>query len=141
MDSSPTSLGDARRQVRDAAVQAGMPIDDARNLEVAVGEALANVHHHAYTSRVGPVFIEMLATDTALVVHVIDNGRATAAPAIPDTLPGRTMPGGRGLYLIKHLVDDVDITVNAGGHGVAVRMTTRLSPEQGRMPERNSRRH
>lgn len=129
-DSHPDSLSDARRRVRDAVVEAGLHLEPARNLEVAVGEVLSNVYQHAYARGVGPVFVEVHTSPGAFVVVVRDEGRTTSAPVIPETLPSRSTPGGRGLYLVEHLVDDVEIRVNPGGHGVAVRMTTRARGEE-----------
>jgi len=125
-DSDPESLGGARRQVRDAATKAGLAPEAARNLEVAVGEALANVHQHAYASHDGPVSVEVLTATGGLTVVVSDEGQATTAPVIPATLPSPSTAGGRGLYLVQRLVDDVEIGVNSAGHGVTVRMTARL---------------
>jgi serine/threonine-protein kinase RsbW len=125
-DSHPDSLGDARRQVRGAMLEAGLEGETAAMMEVAVGEALSNVYRHAYASASGPVWVEVLTSESALTVVVRDAGAATVSPAIPPVLPGRTAAGGRGLYLVKRLTDHVDIGLNESGHGVTVRMTTRF---------------
>jgi anti-sigma regulatory factor (Ser/Thr protein kinase) len=125
-DSHPESLGDARRRVRDAMTRAGLAIEAAWDMEVAVGEALSNVYQHAYSTGVGPVSVEVLTTGAALTVVVHDEGGATTPPAIPRTLPPRTKTGGRGLYMAGRLADDVEVRVNPAGHGVTVRMTARL---------------
>jgi len=121
--SDPESLGDARRRVRDALMQAGLAIDAAQDMEVAVGEALSNIYRHAYSTGVGPVAVEVLTSGGAFTVVVHDEGEATVPPAIPRSLPPRTSPGGRGLYLIRNFADDVEFRVNPSGHGVTVRMT------------------
>ncbi len=125
-DSRPESLGDARRRVRGVMLNAGLGVDAARGMEIAVGEALSNVHEHAYRAAVGPVLIEVLRTSSALTIVVSDEGRATVAPSVPRTLPPRTAHGGHGLYMAARLADDVDIRVNPAGHGVTVRMMARL---------------
>jgi serine/threonine-protein kinase RsbW len=126
IDSQPESLGEARRQVRDVMGRVGLDVDAARDMEVAVGEALSNIYQHAYTGGIGPVLVEVLAVGTALTVVVRDEGEATAVPEIPQTLPPRTSRGGRGLYMVGRLVDDVEMAMNPAGHGVTVRMTARL---------------
>lgn len=125
-DSHSGSLGDARRWVRDTMARAGLGIDAARDMEVAVGEALSNVCQHAYTGGVGPVFVEVLTSSHDITVVVRDEGMVTAAPVIPRTLPPRTNTGGRGLYMIGRLVDDVAMHVPPGGHGLTVKLTARL---------------
>jgi serine/threonine-protein kinase RsbW len=132
LDSHPESLGDARRQVRDAMMHAGLDLDAARNMEIAVGEALSNVYQHAYRTGIGPVLVEVLRTSTGLTVTVSDEGDAVATPVIPRMLPPRTKPGGRGLYMIRRLVDDLEICVGPKGHGVTVRMTAPLQAGQAR---------
>lgn len=122
-DSRPESLGAARRQVRDAVANAGLGLEAARNLEVAAGEALANIHQHAYAGRSGPVSVEVVAAPSAVTVVVRDEGQAAAPPAIPRVLPSGSMGGGRGLYLVERLVDEVEIALSPGGHGLTVRMT------------------
>lgn len=124
-DSHPESLGDARRRVRDAMTRAGLDQEAARDMEVAVGEALSNVYQHAYPGGIGPVSVEVVVVPTALTVVVRDEGDATAAPVIPRRLPPRTNTGGRGLYMIGCLADQVEMQVNPEGHGVTVRITAR----------------
>lgn len=127
-DSHPESLASARRQVRDAMIGAGVGADTVRDMELAVGEVLANVHAHAYGGRVGPVSIEVVTTPAELTVAVRDDGTATEPPTIPETLPSWSRRGGRGLYMVGRLVNDVEIRVNPAGHGVTVRMTAHLEP-------------
>jgi anti-sigma regulatory factor (Ser/Thr protein kinase) len=127
-NSHPESLAGARREVRDAMTGAGVGADTVRDMELAVGEVLANVHAHAYGSGVGPVSIEVATTDAELTVTVCDEGGATEPPTIPRTLPSWTRHGGRGLYMASRLAEDVEIRVNSAGHGVMVRMKARLRP-------------
>jgi serine/threonine-protein kinase RsbW len=126
-DNHPDSLGHARRQVRDAVTEAGLSLDAARNLEIAVGEILANTCQHAYAGRAGPVSVEILSGPGALTVVVTDEGQATTAPAVPPMLPSGSSTGGRGLYLVRRLVDEIEIHINPAGHGVTVRMTVRMT--------------
>lgn len=125
-DSDPYSLGKARRHVRNTLVQAGFGVEVVRDVEAAVGEALANVHDHAYDGGAGPVSITVFRSDGRLTVVINDNGRAIVAPSVPHVPPPSTSLRGRGLYMVGHLMDEVAIVVNPSGHGLAVRMTTRL---------------
>jgi anti-sigma regulatory factor (Ser/Thr protein kinase) len=126
-DSDPGSLGRARRRVRNTLIQAGFG-DVADRVEVAVGEALTNVYEHAYGAGVGPVSVTVFRTAESLMVSVSDNGRATVPPSVPPVPPCTTVTGGRGLYLVGRLMDDVAISVNPAGYGLTLRMTMHLTP-------------
>jgi phosphoserine phosphatase RsbU/P len=125
-DCHPYSLRKARRRVHNALLDAGLSIDVARGMEVAVGEALANVCEHAYDAGVGPVSVIVFRSDGGLTAMIKDNGRAIVAPSVPQVSPSSTDVRGRGLYMVGRLVDEVVISVNPAGHGLTVRMTTRL---------------
>jgi hypothetical protein len=92
-------------------------------MEVAVGEILSNTHVHAYSSRVGPVFVDVFQLQRTVSVVVIDMGDAVVAPVVPRKLPSYTRRGGRGLYLANRLSDEMECTVNRVGHGLTVRVT------------------
>ena len=126
-DSDPYSLGKARRRIRNTLMQAGLSLSAADRVEIAVGEALANVYEHAYRAGVGPVWVKAVRAAEALTVAVTDNGRATEPPSVPIMPPPvRSGYRGRGLYMMRCLMDDVAISVNPEGHGLMVRMTMRL---------------
>jgi anti-sigma regulatory factor (Ser/Thr protein kinase) len=120
-DSSPVSLTDARRQVREAAAHTQLADKAVSEIEMMAGELLSNVHRHAYDCRVGPVFVELFQTPRMVTLVVIDLGDGSVAPAVPETLPSRHSVSGRGLYLVSRLSDELELKVNALGHGLAVR--------------------
>lgn len=125
-DSHPEALGEARRRVFEAMTRTGLFVDAARNMEIAVGEALSNIYRHAYADGIGPVCVEVSTGAGAVIVLVRDEGTATEPPLIPRRLPSRSNVDGRGLYLISRLADDVTVSLNQTGHGVTVRMTAYL---------------
>lgn len=126
MDSHPESLGEARRRIFDAMRRAGLGVDAARNMEVAAGEALSNTYQHAYAGGIGPVFVEVASGAGVVTVLVSDEGRATETPVVPWTLPPRTNIGGRGLYMMSRLVDDIALGITDSGHGLTVRISARV---------------
>jgi serine/threonine-protein kinase RsbW len=125
-DSQPESLSSARRQVRRALDGAGLSVEAARDIEVAVGEALSNTYRHAYARGVGPVSVDVLATPDTLTVVVADEGPATVPPAIPLDLPPRSDAGGHGLYVVGRLAGSVEVGIGPAGHGVTVWITAQL---------------
>lgn len=80
------------------------------NLRVALSEALANAI--VYGNRMDPekqVEVRVHVGDGGFAVHVSDEGAGFDPSTVPDpTLPDRIeRPDGRGLFLIRQLVDQV----------------------------------
>jgi serine/threonine-protein kinase RsbW len=125
-DSRAESLRVARKRVSEAILGVGANPEVASDVEVAVGEALSNVSRHAYNGAAWYVGIQLDQTGPSMIVTVSDDGRATIPPVVPETLPSPARTGGRGLYLMSRLVDDVIISVNATGHGLVVHLTRRV---------------
>ncbi len=102
------------------------------SLRTAIGEAVTNAIEHGNaldaTSR---VVVILAIEDQSLVVSVADQGhkhldatRITHDPQIADVLKSPEK-GGWGMWLIRELVDQVEITQRAGG-GNQVRMVIHL---------------
>ena len=89
----------------------GLPARTARfNLRVALAEALANAI--IYGNRLDPqkfVDVRVAITPSGFTLHVCDQGDGFDPDRVPDpTLPERIeRPDGRGLFLIRKLVDEV----------------------------------
>jgi anti-sigma regulatory factor (Ser/Thr protein kinase) len=117
-----------RKMGRLVSEDAGLDEIDAMAVEVAMGEALSNVFFYAYAGNPGPVAVEIVKERGALIVEVSDQGeRHAPTPQVPQDLPSPSDPG-RGLYLIKHLMDGLEVThPTEYGRGTRVRMTKRIS--------------
>ncbi|MBI4419740.1 MAG: ATP-binding protein [Gemmatimonadetes bacterium] len=94
------------------------------NLRVALSEALANAI--VYGNGLDPtksVEVRVVIAAPGFSVHVCDEGPGFDPSAVPDpTLPDRIdRPDGRGLFLIRKLVDDVSFN----DRGNAICMTLR----------------
>jgi serine/threonine-protein kinase RsbW len=77
---------------------------------VALSEALSNAI--IYGNRLDPgkyVDVRVLATESQLALHVSDQGEGFDPSSVPDpTQPERLeLEDGRGLFLIRELVDEV----------------------------------
>jgi serine/threonine-protein kinase RsbW len=118
----PDAIRFARKLLYAAARIRGAPEQDARDIELAVGEALTNVRRHAYQDGIGPAEVAIDCHDSGLTVIVRDWGIAGAPPAVPGSLSLESNSGGRGLYLISRLMQRVEILQNPEGWGVTLRM-------------------
>jgi len=111
-----------------AAAGAGLSGEQRDNLAVAVAEALSNAAVHG--NRLHPrhavrVIVEVLPR-VCVVVEVADLGPGFDSNQVGDpTHPARVlMPGGRGIFLMKQLVDRVEY--NEAGN--KVRLTVERRP-------------
>ncbi len=93
-------------------------------LKTAVAEATMNAMEHGNEYREElPVSVRVLASDTALSVHITDHGGGADIPEAetPDLeakLAGEQTPRGWGLFLIKNMVDDLRVTSDEVHHTV-----------------------
>jgi len=102
----PASARMLRQSLRRLA--AGVGLDEQRSfgLLVASGEAISNVIEHAYGLREGTVRVVGSRIDDNLVVEISDKG-SWRAP--------RSEGRGRGLALMRSIVDQADVTADADG--------------------------
>jgi anti-sigma regulatory factor (Ser/Thr protein kinase) len=118
----------AMRRVRD--VIQGLPLGEQRlaQLETAVAEATLNAMEHGNAFQADQmVEFQVLASPTTLTVRIGDQGSGpldlpAAVPDLVAKLAGEQSPRGWGLYLIKHLVDDVRMSDTLTRHTVELRM-------------------
>jgi serine/threonine-protein kinase RsbW len=88
----------------------GLTAEQRDNLAVAVAEALSNAAVHGNKLRAGSsVGVTVTVTAESVAVEVRDEGPGFDAGGVADpTEPGRLLvPGGRGVFLMRRLVDDV----------------------------------
>lgn len=119
LPTDPRSLRTLRRGLGAWLDAVGVGEDDAVALVHAAGEAATNAVEHAYTEPpadgVGARVSAALDDGGRVTLTVADSGRWRAAP---DDADGR----GRGLMMMRGLVDRVDVAT--GPAGTAVTMTT-----------------
>lgn len=120
-----------RKMGRLVSEDAGLDEIDAMAVEVAMGEALSNVFFYAYAGHPGPVAVELVKERGALIIEVSDSGeRHAPTPQVPQDLPRPSDPG-RELYLIKGLMDGLEVIHPTDqGRGTRVRMTKRISSRE-----------
>jgi anti-sigma regulatory factor (Ser/Thr protein kinase) len=117
-------------RILEAVAPAGLDEDRLTDLAVALAEALSNaaVHGHGLDAK-RRVAILLAVSPGCVVVEVSDSGIGFDAHAVSDpTSPERQLaPGGRGIFLMRRLVDEV--SYNASGN--TVRLTVRQPPNGG----------
>lgn len=115
-------------RILEAVTPAGLDGDRLTDLAVALAEALSNAAVHGH--RLDPerrVAVAVAVSPGCVVVEVSDSGGGFDARGVSDpTEPERQLaPGGRGIFLMRRLVDEV--AYNAAGN--SVRLTVRQPPD------------
>jgi anti-sigma regulatory factor (Ser/Thr protein kinase) len=125
--SVPSEPGNERRAMEEVAGTVeglGLPDRTLERLKTAVAEATMNAMEHGNRYRQeAPVLIEVSATDADLYVKITDEGTGppTFDPQTPDLeakLDGEQTPRGWGLFLIKSMVDEMNVTGDERHHTV-----------------------
>ncbi|WP_298819198.1 ATP-binding protein [Chloroflexus sp.] len=105
------NLKQIRRSITDAAVSIGARNEIIDDIVYAANELISNAITYGYGGNVGPIWVDIWRDDSTLYVRICD-----AAPAFnPLNVPlprnligrGRQRVGGLGLFLSRHLLDDL----------------------------------
>jgi len=102
-------LGFARSFVENVGRYYGIDDGSLESLVLAVHEAVQNIVRHAHSGRDG-ARIELRGRrleSGAIEVQLIDQGQPFDIASVPHLDPGEVRLGGRGVFLIRRLVDEV----------------------------------
>ena len=110
----------ARKKLIAHIVGYGFTQQDLSDIETAIGEALANAAEHGHREASG-IDVRVFVDRDMLVVEVEDDG-AGFASSHPRENPGHDAPRGFGIYLMRHLMDEVSYSAT----GTCVRLAKRL---------------
>jgi serine/threonine-protein kinase RsbW len=122
--SEPGNERQAMELVASAIEDLGLTQQRLERFKTAVAEAALNAMEHGNYYRAElPVLIEVSASDTQLSVKITDEGSGPPAfhsetPDLEAKLEGMQTPRGWGLFLIKNMVDDMEVTGDEHHHTV-----------------------
>ena len=126
MESRRTAVAPAVERVIAASRPAGLTQEQTDNLAVAVAEALSNAAVHGNRLEPGSQVRVKIAVErgSCVIVDISDTGPGFDLTAVSDpTHPERVLAtGGRGVFLMRRLVDEVEF--NKAGN--RVRLTVRV---------------
>jgi len=132
----PSEPGNERlalARVAEAVAASGLPPARLERLKTAVAEATMNAIEHGNKNQAEiPVDVEIIQTGDEITVAISDQGGApTQDPAAdaeePDLvkkLAGAQRPRGWGLFLIRNMVDAMEVTIDGQRHTVWLTMRT-----------------
>ncbi|MEV0584519.1 ATP-binding protein [Nonomuraea sp. NPDC050310] len=102
------------------AVEQGLAGERLLDFVFAVNECVINAVRHGG----GRGRLRMWREGDELCCEIADEGGGFPARRLSSDLPGADAVGGRGLWLVRNLVDRVGVTTGAAGSSVLVAMRT-----------------
>lgn len=125
IDRLPKFLGDALNGVK-------VKKDYFNMLLLALTEAVNNAIVHGNKSDISKkVILEFSVTDSKIKIDITDEGEGFDIDKIPDpTLPENLLrENGRGIYIIKHFVDEMYYTKTKEGNSITLISEFKLEDE------------
>jgi anti-sigma regulatory factor (Ser/Thr protein kinase) len=116
-----------RRLIEAVCDLAAVPQRETHETVLAVHEACSNVIVHAHGSRAELLLsLACRLADGGLEIRLRDSGEPFDLSAVPEFDPAEARAGGRGVFLIRRLMDEVASSPAPEG-GNELRMIKRLS--------------
>jgi anti-sigma regulatory factor (Ser/Thr protein kinase) len=125
----------AMERVAEVARAQGLEGEQVERLKTAVSEAALNAIEHGNKFRADlDVQIEVLVSPEDVIVRIMDHGSGgpDAPPVVPDLdakLAGEQSPRGWGLFLIRHMVDEMRVGGDERHH--VIELVFRRAPAEG----------
>ena len=117
-DSTLETVNNAEQQAGRVAAEAGFNEDDVMSISMAVREAAVNavLHGNAYDPS-KKVTLAFEHNGKNLTILVRDQGKGVNVETIPDPLAPENLlkQSGRGIFLMRSLMDEVLISASAAG--------------------------
>lgn len=118
----PEYVGVVRLTVAAIASRIGFDIEKIEDIKVAVAEACTNALTHGKNgNEEGEYDISFVLTGEKITISVYDKGEGCRLENIKQPNLGELNEGGLGIFIIKSLMDDVEI-VSEKGKGMVIKM-------------------
>jgi len=118
LDSTLETVDNAEQTASRIASESGFSEDEVMQIAMAVREAAVNavLHGNAYDPA-KKVELEFVRTNKDLVIFIRDEGKGLDLAKVPDPLAPENLlkTSGRGIFLIRSFMDDVQITPSQAG--------------------------
>jgi serine/threonine-protein kinase RsbW len=118
LDSTLETINNAEEQASRVAAAAGFNEDDTMSIAMAVREAACNavLHGNAYDPG-KKVTLAFEQDDKNLTISVRDQGKGVDVDSLPDPLAPENLlkQSGRGIFLMRSLMDEVQIKASNTG--------------------------
>jgi PAS domain S-box-containing protein len=126
LPNEPARVAEARAFVSRFLTDLRTPVDTATEIELAVGEAAANAYRHGKRSGRSEMRIYCSLEGPSVAISVADDGGGFDPREVAEREPpDRFASGGRGLFLMKELMDEVEI--DSSDQGTTITMYRRIN--------------
>jgi serine/threonine-protein kinase RsbW len=123
-------LATARSFVETVCQAAGFDECTTHAVVLAADEALNNIMRHAHQDRPEAVVqIQCFLGANAIEIRLLDEGAPFDLSAVPNLDPGELRVGGRGVFLMRSLMDELSCQPRCEG-GNTLRMVKRRLPQR-----------
>ena len=130
ISSDPRWLRMVRAMIQEVSRQAGFNETERSEITLAVDEALSNVMKHSYKGNPdGQVWLSCAADNGCLEVVLRDQGEAVDPAHLEPPPPDEIRIGGRGVFLIRSIMDEVTFEREGETNVVRLRRSVR-APER-----------
>ena len=121
----------ARAFVEAVCQLAGLDERATHAVVLATDEATNNVMRHAHENRPdAPVNLQCFIREDRLEVRLHDEGPPFDLETVPHLEPGELRPGGRGVFLMRRLMDELTVQSRSGA-GNTLSMTKLFGRREG----------
>ncbi|MGF7060715.1 anti-sigma B factor RsbW [Brassicibacter mesophilus] len=121
----PEYVGVVRLTTSAIASRLGFDIEEIEDIKVAVAEACTNSLEHGLKEKDENFDIEFSIYEDKLSIVVRDNGEGFDTEQVQQTEEDEFKEKGLGIFIIKSLMDDVEIISNQG-KGTEIRMIKKI---------------
>jgi serine/threonine-protein kinase RsbW len=130
LPSDPRMLSVARTFVEAVGQACSVERNVLHALVMATGEAVTNIIRHAHRNLpAAQLHLQLQLQPDSVVLVFQDQGEPFDIATVPHLNPGEMRIGGRGVYLIRTLMDEVTCEArDAGQRGNVLRMVKRCQP-------------
>jgi len=98
-------------------------------LVLATGEAVTNIVRHAHRDRPdAELQIQLEVRADGVQLSFFDQGEPFDIRAVPELPPGELRIGGRGVFLLRTVMDEIECQPRTDGSGNTLRMFKRRPP-------------
>ena len=137
LPNEPARSRDVRAFVASFLSDIRAPVELSNDVLVAVGEAAANASRHGRrTEGRSEIRIRCAVEGADVTIMVADDGPGFEVGEVDDELPDRYASGGRGLFLMRQLVDQATFVSSQDGTTVTLRRAVWETPEGEAVPPR-----
>lgn len=127
----PETAAAARSRVEEVISSMPFSKNQAQDILIAVGEAIANaIRHGCLCNRNLRISIKCVAGPDRLSIDITDPGAGFLPEIIPDHKPDSLIEGGMGIYMMRQLMDEVSFKFDGSTTVRLVKHVNKPAPKQ-----------